>query len=1382
MVTALRITGRAEALGRRERIVLATLAVQRPEVAAHDQLAYTLWPEGAPPTSAKVIQGCVSRLRGLLGGDAITTHDSGYRLEGTVVTEADRFTQRVARGRELLQLGQADRAAYALDEALREWGGDPYVEIAHWGPAEAASAQLREEWAIAEEFHVDALLTSGDVARALPIATTLVAQAPFREHRWAQLALANYRAGNQAEALEVLRTCRATLRDELGIDPGVEITRLEEAVLRQEVDTSRPTRDAVGDADCPWPGLAAYGPDDASSFFGRDAELAAALSVLATRGVLAVVGPSGVGKSSFVGAGVVATLRGRGRSVHDLVPAAGVGLPACDVLVIDQAEEVFGLAPSARDALLRQLAGHPGQIVVAMRADRMAEVGSYPILARIMEQGLFILGGLSAEGLATVIEQPAAQRGLLVEPGLMDLFLRDLQESPVALPQFSHALAETWSRREGRTLTVAGYRTSGGVGGALANTAEDVYAALPEARQPVLRSLMLRLVVVGDDAERRRARVPKHDLNETHKSVLDLLVRARLLTIDDSAVTVTHEALIDGWPRLRGWLDEDVDGRRVFHHLTTSARAWEQLGRPDSELYRGVRLIGAVAWSERADVELAPIERVFLDASSAHSDAEAARLAKQVRRQARANRILRAGAGVIAAALAVAVVLGVLAVRQGRRADQKANEAQGAALAQTAVAVGAVALDTDDPQLALLLAAAAQQLAPSSGTAFNLAAAVADRPELIRTVTVPSASALGRMAVTGDRVVTEDRRHTVRSFTASLVPDVSYQAGDRHLDTMDVPIAATPQVVAVAAAPEDPVAIRLLDPATLTELPRQLRGVPAGVVVQDLAVSRDGNYLGASLGHLVINSETDGGVDRVLAKVWDLTSGQPVGRQIEPPLSFTRLAVSDDGATLFTSNPVSAYDVETGRQRWQGNEAWTGDVDARGRVVAAFTEDGAAVQLLNSDSGLTRRTLTGQTGALQNVSFSPDGSTLAATSADGLAIVWDTRTGRTIHRFDTGAGAASGVSYSPDAKTLYVGKPLTREVQAWDLSGDRRFLSRIGFSQIAPYGFGMVELSAGATRIARGGWRPDPADASLGLFDTRTGVEVHPELIDQSWNAGGGWSPDERQFVTGYDDGWVQLINGVSGRETGRRKALPSDIVGTAFAGDEHVVAADVEGNVALLGTLPLARQGKVVTLPEKPYALAASPDGHTALVLTAGTEWRPDWGIEVTRWYSVDLNSGTIVRHGDLTVRNGSVVALSPDGLTAAIGGRDGELEVIDLATGEPVHPAVSGVRGDIISVAFSADGSQVLTTSTGPDVAVWNADTGELQSRFPLPVGQQVTSAEQRDGGVVLVAAISGDTYEWDPSPRAAIDYVCGVAGRDLTEQEWRDAFGELAYRSTC
>ena len=283
-------------------------------------------------------------MRGLLGADAITTLDNGYRVEATVVTDADGFTQRVARGRELLELGQADRAAYALDEALREWGGDPYVEIAHWGPAEAASARLREEKALAEELHVDALLASGDVTRALPIAGTLVARAPFREHRWAQLALAHYRAGNQAEALEVLRTCRATLGDELGIDPGDEIIRLAEAVLRQELDPSGPARASVADAGVRgragglWPGRRPLLLRSGCRARGRARRPGTAWRARRRRAV----------RRREV---VVRRSRGRRHSARPRpnrrdprARGAGVALPTCDVLVIDQGEEIFGLA------------------------------------------------------------------------------------------------------------------------------------------------------------------------------------------------------------------------------------------------------------------------------------------------------------------------------------------------------------------------------------------------------------------------------------------------------------------------------------------------------------------------------------------------------------------------------------------------------------------------------------------------------------------------------------------------------------------------------------------------------------------------------------------------------------------------------------------------------------------------------------------------------------------------------------------------------------------------------------------------------------------------------------------------------------------------------
>ena len=212
--------------------------------------------------------------------------------------------------------------------------------------------------------------------------------------------------------------------------------------------------------------------------------------------------------------------------------------------------------------------------------------------------------------------------------------------------------------------TVAGYRDTGGVRGAVARSAEEVYAAISADERNALRSLMLRLVSPGSEGEPRRARVPAAQLaDDRHADLIESLVNSRLVTSDAGELTLTHEALVDGWPRLREWLDEDVEGRRLFHHLTVASRAWDELGRPDSELYRGVRLARALAWAETTTVALSATETAFLDAGRACADAEAASLVDQIRRQARANRRLRALLVGVAVLLVAAMVAGGLADR-----------------------------------------------------------------------------------------------------------------------------------------------------------------------------------------------------------------------------------------------------------------------------------------------------------------------------------------------------------------------------------------------------------------------------------------------------------------------------------------------------------------------------------------------------------------------------------------------------------------------------------------------------------------------------------------------------------------------------------------------
>ena len=147
-------------------------------------------------------------------------------------------------------------------------------------------------------------------------------------------------------------------------------------------------------------------------------------------------------------------------------------------------------------------------------------------------------------------------------------------------------------------------------------------------------------------------------------ALVDLLVGSRLVTSDDGVIEIAHEALARAWPRLKSWLEEDVEGQRILHHLTVTADTWETLGRPDSELYRGVRLARALEWRAGPHPELTTTERDFLDAGAVLAEAEersAAAQARQQRRLIRRLRIVLAGA---TALLVAALAAGGVAVRQ----------------------------------------------------------------------------------------------------------------------------------------------------------------------------------------------------------------------------------------------------------------------------------------------------------------------------------------------------------------------------------------------------------------------------------------------------------------------------------------------------------------------------------------------------------------------------------------------------------------------------------------------------------------------------------------------------------------------------------------------
>lgn len=741
-------TGDAGALTRRDRVVLGALTTSHGESLTVDQLSDALWGDEPPKSSAKVVQGSVMRLRRLLGNEAIETTGAGYRLtlDGDTV-DAHAFERLVGRARELASVHEPERAASAYEQALALWRGAPLPELQEWDPGRAEAERLLEVRRSVEEELVEARMDCGLVAAAVADAQHLVRREPYREHRWALLALALYRSGRQREALDAIRRARTTLIDELGLDPGPELVTLEQRILQQDAALlDVPEEPATVSSTCPWPGLRPFDSDQAELYAGREADVQDCLARLAAYPLLLVVGASGSGKSSLVRAGVVPRLMTAGAAVAITVPGATplasltaelAGLSADAVLVVDQLEELVASSTSTVGYLDRLAAEVEAgrRVVVTLRADHLGALAASASFARAAERGLLLLAPMDEQQLREAIEVPARLSGLRLETGLADLLLRDVGGDAGGLPLLSHALAETWARRDGAVLTVAGYHATGGINGAVAQSAERLYESLAPDDREALRSVLQRLVTPTPAGDPVAARVPTRVFDGTDDAprLLDLLVRARLVTASADSATLAHESLVRAWPRLRTWLDEDVEGQRVFAHLQVAADGWDAGGRPDDELYRGARLETALEWRERTHPVLAEGEVAFLDASAAYAESEERRRTAELAAQKRSNRQLRGALAGVVGLLVLALVAGSLAVVRGRQAQDSAAAAEASARLTDAARLSAASRSEKQIDLALLMARQAVQTDDSAQRQAELLSAIT-RADVVSTV------------------------------------------------------------------------------------------------------------------------------------------------------------------------------------------------------------------------------------------------------------------------------------------------------------------------------------------------------------------------------------------------------------------------------------------------------------------------------------------------------------------------------------------------------------------------------------------------------------------------------------------------------------------------
>jgi DNA-binding SARP family transcriptional activator len=604
--------------GSKERTILACLVARAGRVVPVDDLIEELWGDHPPRAPERTLVSYVSRLRRELqprrsagsNVEVIVFRADGYTLESDGhEIDAISFEQLAVEGHRLLATGRTAEADPVLQEALGLWRGTAYQGYRYTGFGAAEGDRLDELRRTATEDLIDSRLGGADPGQLVAELEAMVREEPLRERRWGQLMVALYRAGRQAEALQAFARAREVLVDELGIEPGPELQRLQAAILSHdpELEPGRASpAEPVRPTDvCPYKGLARFETVDAGFFFGREQAVAEAIGHLVGGRFLALVGPSGSGKSSLLRAGLLhalgtGALPGSDQWAHSVIRPGNHPLDALgdalserrehSMLAVDQFEEVFTACSDVDertaflDAITVAAMAPDGAttIVIAMRADFYGRCAEHRALASLLAAHQILVGPMDADELRRAIELPAQRADLTVEERLTEALVSDTVGQPGALPLLSTALLELWTHRRDRTLQLDDYLRAGGVEGAVARLAEEAFGRLDADGQAAAKRILLRLAAPGEGAEvvRRRAPLSEFDLarDADASRAMAVVTDARLVTVAEGTAEVAHEALLHEWPRLRTWLEDDAEGRKLHRHVTESSHTWDEGG------------------------------------------------------------------------------------------------------------------------------------------------------------------------------------------------------------------------------------------------------------------------------------------------------------------------------------------------------------------------------------------------------------------------------------------------------------------------------------------------------------------------------------------------------------------------------------------------------------------------------------------------------------------------------------------------------------------------------------------------------------------------------------------------------------------------------------
>jgi WD40 repeat protein len=1124
---------------------------------------------------------------------------------------------------------------------------------------------------------------------------------------------------------------------------------------RSSIYDTMQLQDIVPAGENPYKGLRAFQEADASEFFGREALTQRLLARLGESNplarFLAVIGPSGSGKSSVVRAGLVPALR-RGalpgshqwfvlemipgaqplaelatallrvavqqppdllgqlqRDQRGLLEAVPQLLPgdAELVLVIDQFEEVFTLVEdeAVRSHFLNSLLAAVTdpqtrlRVIMTLRADFYDRPLLYNGLSELVRQRTEVVTPLTPDELQQAIVGPAERAGVTLAPGLIAAILQDVGEQPGTLPLMQYALTELFERRIGRMMVLEAYQSSGGVMGALARRADEIFNGLTQQEREAARQLFLRLVTLGEGTEDTRRRVPRSELVSVVRSpspagngrdpaaaavyralmdigqptvdkVIDTYGQYRLLTFDRDPITrgatveVAHEALIRTWGRLRDWLDASRDDLRLQRRLAAAALEWSHAGRDPSYLASGVRLEQFADWAASTQLALNADERAYLDASLVERDAQRAqdeaRQAREIGLERRSRSVLRALVGVFVVATIVALGLAALAFTQRQAAQRNAEVAEAASL--TAQQQKTIA--EQQKTIAEESAARARFLAVASGAQAALSQGNADEALMLATI------------ATGLPQSTRDAER--------LLADAAYAPGTRY------------------------------------------RQVEAGGV-QSLDFSPDGR------------SFLVGSTDSTIV-LRDAATGQQIRTFAGHSGEVHSVEFSPDGARAISGSAdttIILWDVASGQQIRRFNQAHTGEVQQvvfspDGRTAASVGDD-ALVILWNVESGQEIRRFSGHVQRVRGVAFSPDGRQLLTGGADTDLILWDVASGQQVRVFTKEhSEEINSLAFSPDGKTALSGGT-DKLIVWWDvasgtalqrLRGHTRDVAAIRFSPN-----GQLAISGGL-------------DNKIGLWQLGSGENLRFLTGHGAAVRAVTLSPNGLGLLSGSSDFTLRLWDLESGAQIQRFDGHSDEATSVAFTPDGRALFSGSEDTTTHLWDVATGRDLRpLAALHDRGvFAVAISPDGQSALSSS-----------DDTTIILQDVATGSFVRRFDGHTGIVNAVAFSPDGkmaLSGAAGGSAADPSYVilwDVASGQQIR-AFKGHRDAVSAVAFTPDGQNALTASSDRTLILWDVATGQVIRTFEGHGAKVRALAISPDGKMI----VSGDEQRtiilWD------------------------------------